>query len=80
MTMRTFKSQDFKWKSNEGVSFLDDLKIHGFPLSGFYIKSALTGRMKLFLPNIETAENLDGQAYDYFSPGGNVTVRLYAEV
>lgn len=80
MAMRTFTSSKFKWKAKKATAFLPDLNILGYPTFGFYIKSEKTGRTMLFLPNNTTAENLDGEAYDYFSPGQEVTVRIYAEV
>ncbi len=76
--MRTFSSSYFKWKQNKGTVSLGSLSLNRFPTEGFYIRSAKTKAKLLFLPNNETAENLDGEAYDFFNPGGNVEVRVYA--
>ena len=74
--LTTFNGRDFTWKKNKGMSNLSLLGLREFPGS-FYIRSHKTGESKLFLPNHEAAENLDGEAYEYFVPGGDLVVQIY---
>jgi hypothetical protein len=76
----TFPSAYFNWKGGEGKSTIGKLGVSNFPNS-FYIKSARTGEVKLFLNDAETMEAneyFDGEGAAYFSPGGDAKVQIWA--
>lgn len=73
----TFSSNLFTWNKGAGRSTITTLGVFNFPPRGFYIRSERTRELKLFLPNNESAEQLDGEAYDYFVPGGGIEARIY---
>lgn len=77
----TFNGSKFSWKTGKGLTNLADLGLTSFPTKGFYVRSPKTGRVHLFLPNSQSMvanEFYDGEAYDFFVPGGNVEIQIRA--
>lgn len=75
----TFSSRDFDWRKGSGRTTIDRLPVRDFPAS-FYIKSAKSGEVRLFLSDGDTMvanEFFDGEAAAYFCPGGNVSVQIW---
>ncbi len=79
MGIPTFSSASFAWTQKSGRTTVAQVRVTAFPHS-FYIKSARTGQVMLFLPDNETQEAnefFDGEAQAYFSPGANVRVQIW---
>lgn len=77
----TFSSADFDWKSGTATSTVGRLGVINFPRAGFYIRSARTAEVRLFLPDGETMEAnefFDGEAAAYFVPAGGVSAQIWA--
>ena len=75
----TFDSSAFTWTKRVGRTTLSAIGQAGFPAS-FYIRSARTGEVRLFLSDAETNEVnefFDGEASAYFSPAGDARVQIW---
>lgn len=76
------ESRWFKWTGRSGHATLAEVGLNGYAAKGFYIHSAKSNTLMLFLPDQETMEAndfYDGEAYAYFAPGGNVTVEIRSD-
>jgi hypothetical protein len=79
MALPTLSSRDFKWKGKEGSAPATRIK-RSITTAGFYIKSARTGALMLFLYDndaMERNEFFDGEAHAFMSPGNGVTVTIW---
>ncbi len=77
----TLSSTVFDWTAKSGYTTLDKIGcgVYNFP-DRFYIKSARTGEVRLFLPDeavMEAHDFFDGEGAAYMVPGQNIKVQIW---